>query len=279
MSPKNFEKAIMTKRLRVIDVMGVVALAAVGIVVGSGVPPATAEEIEKPPDVQSLRLEGSEGYVTFVDNSTNESAFRVIVVTNGEPSYSVASVEVPPNPGHGRVVTRQVSGMPSGQSVCASVTAVGPEPMPGTTNRYFLTSYGLTCADPANVPSDVALQNIRGNANPQTSASPAYLVELRNPGGTDATGVTVDISTSGVAALGDQAGVLGGWSANGFNCTTNSSTSMRCTGGNLKKGEQTAPAVIVGFTGPGFGAIHAQVSGAGDTNAGNNGTALNVNVS
>jgi hypothetical protein len=269
----------MTTRRCALDVMAVVALAASGMVLGSGVPRSAAEEIEQAPEVQSLRLEGSEAYVTFVDNSTNESTFRIIVVTKGTPSYSVATVEVPPNPGHGRVVTRQVSGMPPGQAVCASVTALGPEPLPGTTYRYNLTSYNLACADPASVPSDVALQNIRGNANPRASASPAYLVELRNPGGNDATGITVDVSTSGVATLGDQAGVLGGWSANGFTCATNSPTSMRCTGGNLKKGEQTGPAVIVRFTGPGLGAIHAQVSGAGDTNAGNNGTALNVNVS
>jgi hypothetical protein len=269
----------MTTRRRVLDAMGVVALAAAGMVLGSGVPPAAAEEIEQAPDVQSLRLEGSDAYVTFVDNSTNESAFRIIVVTKGTPSYSVATVEAPPNPGHGRVVIRQASGMPPGQAVCASVTALGPEPVPGTTYRYSMSSHNDACADPANVPSDVALQNIRGNVNPQASASPAYLVELRNPGGNDAAGITVGISTSGVATLGDQAGVLGGWSANGFSCVTNSPTSMRCTGGNLKKGEQTGPAVIVRFTGPGLGAIHAQVSGAGYTNAGNNGTALNVNVS
>jgi hypothetical protein len=269
----------MTMRRCALDVMGVVALVASGLVVGHGVPPAAAEEIEKAPDVQSLRLEGPEAYVTFVDNSTNESAFRIIVVTKGTPSYSVASVEAPPNPGHGRVVTRQASGMPPGRAVCASVSAIGPEPLPGSTYRYSSLSYNQACADPANMPSDVALQNIRGNVNPQASASPAYLVELRNPGGSGATGITVDVSTSGVATLGDQAGVLGGWNANGFTCATNSPTSMRCTGGNLKSGEQTGPAVIVRFTGPGLGAIHAQVSGAGDTNAGNNGTALNVNVS
>jgi hypothetical protein len=266
----------MTVQYAIYRLMAVGVLVGSGYGLGVGAHPAAADERQDPPVVQSLRLEGSEAYVTFVDNS-DEARFRIVVVTKGEDSRTVASVEVPPNPGNGRVVTRQVSGMPAGQAVCAGVSALGPDPAPGSTYRWTSQAFDQACADPANVPSDVALQNIRGNANPQAGASPAYLVALRNAGGADATGVTVNVSTSGVATLGDQAGVAGGWAANGFSCSGGGSA-LTCTGGNLKKGEETAPAVIVKFTGPGLGAIHAQISGAGDTNAGNNGTALNLTV-
>lgn len=260
------------------------ALVACGLVLGPGVHNAAAlpGEGDQPdydvetPVVQDVRVEGDTAYVTFVDNSARETAYQVIAWAD-PADETWMSDEQPFISGHGRVGTGTVSGIPSGVPLCAKVKmridwddATGLMPL-----MSWLDSNSI-CSDPTTAPSDVALQNIRGNVNPQASASPAYLVELRNPGGNDAKSIVVDISTSGVAALGDQAGVLAGWRANDFTCTTNSPTSMRCTGGVLRKGEQTAPAVIVRFTGPGLGAIHAQVSGAGDNSPGNNGTALNV---
>jgi hypothetical protein len=144
------------------------------------------------------------------------------------------------------------------------------------------------CADPAaaaNAP-DLALENIRGKAEQQWTTvqnqAPAYLVAFRNAGG-DASAVTVDISTSGVATLGDQGAVAGGWGAAGFTCATRppsggETTALRCTGGKLAEGQASNPAVIVKFTGPGQGTIHAQISGGADTNTGNNGTSLGVRV-
>jgi hypothetical protein len=257
-------------------VVGVGMIVAAGTGLGFSAPTAQAEERQDPPVVQSLRLDGSDAYVTFLDRS-DESMFTIIVVTNGTPSYSVATVNVPPSPGHDRVVTRQVSGMPPGQSVCAGVTAVGPEPA-FASHQWSSRSFDQACADPASVPPDL-VASIRGNESPQVRPSAAYVVEVRNDGGGAADNVTVDISTSGTATLADQAAVAGGWQANGFTCNTTSPTSMRCTGGKLDKGAKVDGAVMVGLTQPGIGAIHAQVSTEGDLNAGNNGTALNLRVS
>jgi hypothetical protein len=101
-----------------------------------------------------------------------------------------------------------------------------------------------------------------------------------NAGG-DASGITVDVTTSGVATLGDQGAGVAGRSAAGFSCANRApsggeTAAMRCTGGKLAKGQAGNPAVIVKFTGPGSGVIHAQISGGADTTNGNNGTALSV---
>jgi hypothetical protein len=44
----------------------------------------------------------------------------------------------------------------------------------------------------------------------------------------------------------------------------------------VKAKDHIDPAVMVTFNSAGFGAIHAQVSGGGDTTPGNNGTALTL---
>jgi hypothetical protein len=267
-------------------VMVVGVLVASGLALSPGIQPAAAlpGEGDQPdhrtesPLVQNVRTEGNTAYVTFVDNSARESGYRVIAWGNPVDDTWTNDSQGPVQ-GNGRVATGTVTGIPPGVPICARVEVkINWDDAVGAMDFTDYLRSNTVCTDPVTAPSDVALQNIRGNVNPQASASPAYLVELRNPGGNDATGITVDVSTSGVATLGDQAGVLGGWSANGFSCATTSPTSMRCTGGTLKKGEQTAPAVIVRFSGPGLGAIHAQISGAGDNTPGNNGTAYNLTV-
>ena len=99
----------------------------------------------------------------------------------------------------------------------------------------------------------------------------------------DASDLTVDLSTSGVAKFGDQGIVAPGWASLGFNCAPRppvggESSAMTCTGGKLKAKGDSDPAIIVDFPTAGFGAIHGQISGAGDVTPGNNGTAHPVQV-
>jgi len=133
------------------------------------------------------------------------------------------------------------------------------------------------------------VRNIRGREErtwDQVRTQPAaYLVEIGNSGA-DAVGTVVfDIQTSGVAKLAEQS-ALQGWQANGFTCATRpvsgeANAGLRCTGGSLKRGQSINPAIIVGFTGRGFVAIHASVSVRGGTpeeDTGDNGLALNVRI-
>jgi hypothetical protein len=272
---------------RFFDVAVVCALLALGPVVGLGVGQAAAEETLDAPTLDSLRLEGRDAHVSFTDHSADETSFAISIWEPGVTSVVVASASVPGSPGDERQgVTRSVSGIPPGNPLCATVQATI------TTAEYpYLQESSpesnRVCEDPADAPSDVALENIRGKEELSwvtvAGQSPAYLVAFRNAGGNETAGIVVDISTSGVATLGDQAGVQAGWAAAGFSCVTRppaggETAALSCTGGRLKPGEQTNPAVIVRFTGPGLGTIHASISGGADANPGNNGTALNVRV-
>jgi hypothetical protein len=286
-------------RRRALEATIICVLVASGSVVGHAGHPASADPEDfgglnwlRQPGADSLRVEGSEALVTFTDYSDEDNGYGIRVYERSDPSRSVVGdprdgVEVGAVPGTRRSATRTVGPVPEGVALCAQVQArlfrieapLGPI-APQVENKSSGWSNEV-CADPADPASDVALQNIRGNASPQAAQSPAYLIVVDNPGGADAKGVVVDVSTSGVATLGDQAAVAAGWTANGFNCAPGAASggqtsALRCTGGNVKKGGSVNPAVIVRFTGPGLGAIHAQVSGAGDTTPGNNGTALNL---
>jgi hypothetical protein len=272
---------------RALDLTAVCALVASGVVLGPGIPHAVADEDLPTAQMDNLRLDGTTAYVTFTDYTEDETGYEITMFErDNRDRIVVDATQVAAVPGTRRQATRTVSGIPSGVALCATVRSYRFG-VNGPTSVDNASSYWSNdvCADPAFARSDLALQNIRGNATPQASASPAYLVEIRNPGGTNAIGIAVDISTSGVATLGDQAAVAGGWNANGFTCASRApsggeTSALSCTGGQLKQGEQTDPAVIVSFTGPGSGAIHASISSATtDTDTGNNGTALTVNAS
>jgi hypothetical protein len=252
---------------------------------GAGIPTAAADT--PAPQLKSVRVDGTELFFTFVLPSNEDvGGVWLTVRERDNPDHVILDgqgVSLFPLPPPYREISRQAGGMPPDVPVCATLVAWN-DPSIGIKDPHSPPSNSL-CTDPAKTAkqTDLALQNIRGNIDPKANQSPAYLVEFRNAGGADVTGAVVDVSTSGVAKLADQGAVLGGWAANGFSCAPRGpsggeTAALHCTGGNLKKGEQTDPAVIVSFTGPGFGAIHAQISGAGDTNSGNNGTALNVNV-
>lgn len=272
--------------LRAVTIGGVLAIA--GLALGP-IPQAAAEL--GAPQLQSFKMDGTTAWLEFMDNSGNETEYLVTIRERNNPDNVVRETTVPASPGSQRMITRNVDNVRADIPLCASIKAqsawpfvLNPNDNPSRPLDDESPPSNTICSDPANVPADVALQNIRGNAAPQAAQSPAYLVALRNAGGADATGVVVDVSTSGVATLGDQAGVAAGWAADGFACAPvapagGQTSALRCTGGTLKKGQETAPAVIVKFTDPGIGAIHAQISGAGNTTPGNNGTALNVTPS
>jgi hypothetical protein len=280
---------------RVLGLMAVCGLVTFGPVLGPGIAPAAAgpcldpvgqcEDLGGGPNVKNVRLDVGDAYVTFHDVWDDETQFHITVVERDNwDRVIVKEAPVSAGPGQGRELTRQVSGIPPGVPVCAKVKAV-KESGSGIGYRFIESTWSTpVCVDPAKVPSDLALENIRGREELQFAVNPeaAYLVAFRNAGA-DATGIVVDIATSGVATLGDQGLGRPGWDAGGFSCATRppaggETAALHCTGGHLKQGEQTNPAVIVRFNGVGFGHIYASISGAGDTNAGNNGTALNVRV-
>jgi hypothetical protein len=274
---------------------GIGAAAATVLLVAVGVSPAAAQPLPAP-KLQSLRLEGTQAYVAFQDLSEEERGFTITVRERDNPDRVILDHAQLPGggaPGRSRVVTQQVGNLPSGVPLCASVQSWGLSTDGGVAELAGLERVSepsnTVCTDPANAASaaDLALENIKGKAEQEwttvQSQAPAYLVAFRNAGG-DATGITVDVSTSGVATLSDQAAGAGGWTAAGFSCAPRApsggeTAGLRCTGGKLAKGQASSPAVIIRFTGPGNGTIHASISGGGgDTNSANNGTALSVRV-
>jgi hypothetical protein len=211
---------------------------AFGLSLGLGVTPAAADTIPAP-KLQSLRLEGTEAFVAFQDLSQDEHGFVITVRERDNPDRVVLNAAPLPGggaPGKNRVITQQVGGLPPGVPLCAFVQSAGLSSGFGAAELAGLETISppsnTVCADPAvtaNAP-DLALENIRGKAEQQwttvQSQAPAYLVAFQNAGG-EASGITVDISTSGVATLGDQGAVAGGWTAAGFTCATRSPSGRR----------------------------------------------------
>jgi hypothetical protein len=273
-------------------VFGGALMAGTLLIAGYGCPSAAADTDDSipVPAVQSVRLDQPpsgqpdapvNATVTFTDNAENDTGYLIEIREKTALDNIVNTARVLSVPGVGRVATQVVAVGPNplGQSMCADVIAVVDDdqsrPSPAV------------CSDPTKPRTDLALQNIRGKDeqewNNVKSIEPAYLVLFSNPGGNEATDVVVDIATSGVATLGDQSIVKAGWDSSGFTCATRPPTGgenagLQCTGGHLAPGEQANPGVIIKFTGPGYGTIHASVSGPGDTNASNNGTAFNIRV-
>jgi hypothetical protein len=271
-----------------------IALAASGIVLTPGIQNAKADSDTDgvaTPTLEKLRQEGSDLFLTFTDHSSHETGFVVTVRGRDDPNLIVSKDLKSPGaiPGNGRQATRQVSGISSTIPVCATIQAYDDSglKLPGFQAPTYSAESNTVCTDPATAAasSDLAVEGVNG---PQERSFAtfgnrdlAYGVDFRNTGGADATGVVVDVSTSDVATLGDQAASPFGFFT-GFTCATRppsggETAAMRCTG-DLKQGQKANAAVIVRFTGTGFGTIHASVSGAGDTNGGNNGGALTVHV-
>jgi hypothetical protein len=192
-------------------------------------------------------------------------------------------VDIHPLPPPFHDITQTVGGMPEDTAVCVSVVVwkyvhIGVNDPPSPPSNQICTDPAVTAKQ-----ADVGLQNIRGKQDPVSGQSLAYLVLLTNNSANDASDLTVDLATSGVARFGDQGIVAPGWASLGFTCaprppTGGETSAIKCTGGRLKAKDHTDPAVIVSFPDPGFGTVHAQVSGGGDTTPGNNGTALTLQV-
>jgi hypothetical protein len=270
----------------VIRIMSAVAVSAIGLVLGAGVPTAGADVPSA--QLKSAQVNGTTLTYTFaLQSNDNVGGIWLTVRERDNPDNVIVNGQdidihpLPPTPF--RDITKTIDGMPEGTPVCVSIVVwtyihLGINDAPSPPSNQI-------CTDPAKTATqaDVALQDIKGRDDPVANQPAAYLIIVRNPGPIDASDVVVDISTSGVATFGDQSIVAAGWANSGFACSPQAPAGgetghLHCTGGNLKKGADIDPAVIVAWTGPGFGAIHAQVSGAGDTTPGNNGTAKPVQV-
>lgn len=268
------------------NTVAAVALVASGVVLGPGIRPAAADALVAP-TLQSVRLSPPDIFLTFTDHTSDENGFHITVRERDKPDHVVYDNDLDRgSPGSERQVTRQVSGIAPGVAYCATVsTYFWDASFPPTYHQSGPSN--TVCTDPvtAAAASDLALEGVNGseerNFTQFGNRDLAYGVDFRNAGGTDATGVVVDVATSGVATLGDQSAAPYGF-FQGFTCASRppsggETAALRCTG-NLKQGQKASAAVIVRFTRPGVGSIHASISGAGDTNTANNGAALNVRV-
>lgn len=260
-------------------------LAAPVVFVAVGVPQAIADT--PPAQLKSATVKGTTLTYTFsLQDNEDVGGIWLTVRERDNPDNVIINgqdVDIHPLPPAFHDITETAGGMPEDTPVCVSVVVwkyvhlgINDDPSPPSNQ---------ICTDPAKTAkqADVALQNIRGKQDPVSGQSLAYLILLDNNSSNDATDLTVDLATSGVARFGDQGIVAPGWVNLGFNCAPRppaggESSAITCTGGTLKAKDHTDPAVIVNFPDPGFGTIHAQVSGGGDTTPGNNGTALTLQV-
>ncbi|HEX5166146.1 MAG TPA: hypothetical protein VFV93_12170 [Thermomicrobiales bacterium] len=284
--------------IRTVVRLAAAALVATWLAAGIGAGVANADDDVGAPEVQGLRLEAPVAYVTFKDNASGETSFLIILSERNDPNRVSAVWSTGGVPGVGRVATRQVDGIRPGVAYCVVVQAFrSADGLEVLTDLSGLPGTGhsresnAVCTDPDVRPPDLAMERIGGREERDWATvagqAPAYLVAFRNDGA-DARGtVTVDIATSGVASLGDQIAVARqGWEAAGFTCASRRTTgaetaALRCTGGSLKQGERVNSAVIVRFTGPGYGYIHASISvsdGPVETDTSDNLAVLGVRV-
>lgn len=250
-------------------------------------PQANADDDFGAPRITNVRLDGGTAYVTFIDNAVGEAGFTATVADRDHPDRNGLVVPEPdgPVPGTQRQTTRTL-GVTPGIALCVSMTAWEESNL--IYNGRTSPSSNTVCADPAQGQTNLAMDGVRGKDtqewNTVATQTPAYTVAFRNTGTSDASGITIDVSTSGVAALGDQTVAPTGWDTMGFTCAPRppaggETSAMRCTGGRLAKGQDSSAAVIVKFTGPGFGTIHAQISGpTAEPDTSDNGGALSVQV-
>ncbi len=261
---------------------GAAALVA-GLVAGPVVPMAAADT--PPAQLKSATVKKTTLTYTFALQDTEDVGGIWLTVRERDNPDNVIingqDVDIHPIPGAFRDITKTAGGMPEGVAVCVSVVVwktvhIGFNDDPSPPSNQICTDPETTAGQ-----ADVALQNIRGKQDPLAPQTYAYLILVDNNSANEATDVTVDLSTSGVATFGDQSLVAAGWSANGFSCAPRppaggESSAISCTGGTVKAKDHIDPAVMVTFNSAGFGTIHAQVSGGGDTTPGNNGTALTL---
>ena len=145
---------------------------------------------------------------------------------------------------------------PESNRLCASTAAEGSQPL-------------SIVAPQEPPPALLAIEGIRGREELEwarvANTTPAYLIGIKNSGNDATRTVLVEIATSGVVTLADQPPfVAQGWAADGFTCSRapasgGANALLRCTGGTLKFGQSTSPAILIRPTGRGFGVIHASI--------------------
>ncbi len=233
--------------------VGLPVLVASGLILGMGGHPAVAEPELGAPQLQSVRLEPPNAYLTFVDHSDEESSFYVNVWERDNPDRIVAGMlQIPATPGAERVATREVSGVPTGVPLCARLFASGYVFL----NAKRSPDSNTVCTDPSveAAAPDIAVWKVDGPEEQEWAkvngwkSYNVYRVEFENEGA-DANGtVVVDVEVWEKAIVHQ----VPTW-RNGFSCGA-TPTGFRCTGGSLKHGEHVLFAVPVEFTGPGLGA-------------------------
>ncbi|MCW2689432.1 MAG: Uncharacterized protein JWR37_4322 [Mycobacterium sp.] len=154
------------------------------------------------------------------------------------PDRIVSEGHVGSVPGDGRVATRSVSGIPAGVPLCAMVRVLG-------TWEDLLGGTGgesadssTVCSDPSQCASDLALQKRPWSGRAAIRRKPGRRLSCGIP-----------------------------------QCQRRRRDGHGRRHRHIGRGDAGRPG-----RGSAFGAIHASISGAGDTNTGNNGTALNVRV-
>lgn len=269
---------------RLAGAAAVLGMAAVATVAGPAHPAAADEQIG-PPTLQSVRLEPPSAFLTFKDNSAIETNFHIVLRERDNPDRIVAKANVLSVPGEGRVATRSIGGVPSGVALCAIIQSQIREEVPFGTFLLVEASANsnTVCVDSLTpAPPDLALEKIRGREEWKPTESISYVIPMRNDGA-DATGtVVLEVATSGIATV--TGGYQPGMAALGFTCVTKpasgtTTATLRCTGGSLKKGENTTTAILVRLTRPGYGAIHATISlsgGPAETDTSDNASTLPV---
>jgi hypothetical protein len=291
MNANTFHKARIGGHGRLVDQLMVAAVLAFGLAFGVGIAPAAADDLA-PPNIQSVRVDGTVLYVTFsLANTDDLEGLWINVRERDNPDRLIFSAqagdELPlrPIPDPYRAVTRQMDGVPPGVPVCVTLELYRDP------SRFMDFRDGKSgpsnsvCTDPAVTKAAPDLTvTVRGNESltagqreQHAQSGVFYFVKISNSGGGDATGVVVDMQTSGTAELAaDQSLPTNSWTAAGFTCTPPTATAWRCSGGTIKTGESREQMLLVKFTRPAQGHIHVGVSGPGESQTGNNAHAMNV---
>lgn len=261
-----------------------------GLIAWPAVPAAADDYVPNPPTLKSLRLEGTNATVTFTDNTEPDLSFSITLTERDNPGYTTITRKLPGTtvPGVGRSVTRTASGaVKPGIAYCATVEAVvkyKDEPLnaipledPSTGPSNKVCAQPTDTANPAGSPTDLSMDSISGPADVTVGAIPNYWVSYANSGPA-VSAITIEVLTSGPLALrlAPPSGPFNGFQCAAVGPSGGSTGGFRCTGGTLKAGEKGRIPLLTSVTKKGFGAVHATISVAGDTNSGNNSATYTV---
>ncbi|MEV8536651.1 hypothetical protein [Streptomyces sp. NPDC051211] len=254
---------------------------ACGLVAGLATPAGAGE---KPPAPTTVRVwtEGTTAYVTFRDNTADESGFWVAVFEKDNPNNEAGKVRklYPGSPGTGREVTRSLPGVKPGVAYCGAAQARVPatDSASGLPTHEFsewsknVCSAATDPADPAGAPTNASLGTFNGEFAPTVGTNRTYWLPYFSSGG-DAKGAVIDVTTDGSLSVRKPPDST---IFSGFECKMNAPAAdgkvrgYRCTGGTLKSTEKKELPVFAHVDKAGQGVIRATLRVPGDTNPGDN---------